>query len=174
MNFYTRRFNIILQFIVILILAVGCVTGKKADKNLGVLRLYIESAGNVLDSSRDVSVLRSEPLLVTIAAQPVLTEANIVAAKLLENDGGFAVEVKFDEVGGRMLEQYASSNPGKHFVVFGQWDEKKKDGRWLAAPLISHRIADNTLVFSPDASRAEASLLVEGLNRTAKKNAKTY
>ncbi len=172
MNFYMRRFNTILQLIAVLALTAGCVTGKKEDKQLGILRVHLETSGDVLGTAQEVSVLRSEPMLVTIAVQPVLTEANVIAARLLENAGGFAIEVQFDEVGGRMLELYSSSNPGKHFAVFGQWDEKIKDGRWLAAPLISRRLANGNFSFSPDASREEAVRLVDGLNRTVKKNTK--
>ena len=174
MNFYMRRFNTILRLITVLALAAGCATGKKEDKQVAALRLHIESSGNAPDSSQDISVLRSEPLLVTIAKEPVLTEANIVSAQLLEPPGGFAVEVKFDETGGWILEQNSSAYVGKHFAIFGQWGDKMKDGRWLAAPLINHRIADGTFVFSPDASREEAQQLVDGLNRAAKKNSKIH
>ena len=68
-----------------------------------------------------------------------------------------------------MLEQYSAANPGKHFAIFGQWGEKLADGRWLAAPLITHRIADGMLSFTPDMSREEADRLVLGLNNVAKK-----
>ena len=171
MNFYMARFNTILRLFMILALAAGCATGKKEDKQLAALRLHVESDGNAPDTSKEVSVLRTEPMLVTIANEPVLTEANIIAAKLLESPGGFSVEVKFDETGGLILEQYSAAYQSKHFVIFGQWGEKLKEGRWLAVPFISHRLSNATLVFSPDASREEAKQLVDGLNRVAKKNA---
>ena len=155
-----------------LLLAVGCATGKKEDKELGVLRVHIESNANVPGVAQDVSVLRSQPLLVTVRMEPVLTEANVIAAHLLETPGGFAVEVKFDESGSLTLEQYTSTYAGKHFVLFGQWGDKVKDGRWLATPVISHRIANGVLSFSPDASLEETRKLVDSLNRTAKRNAK--
>ena len=171
MNFCMRRFNTFLRLFVVLALAAGCATGKKEDKLLAALRLHIESAANAPGTATTVSVLRSEPMLVTITSEPLLTEANIVAAKLMETPGGFAVEVKFDEAGSLILEQFSSANPGKHFALFGQWGEKLKEGRWLAAPLINHRVANGTLDFSPDSSREEAKLLVDGLNLAAKKNA---
>ena len=43
------------------------------------------------------------------------------------------------------------------------------DGRWLAAPIIQRRIASETLVFSPDASREETEKWVAGLSLAAKK-----
>jgi hypothetical protein len=100
---------------------------------------------------------------------PILTEANVVAARVIETPGGFAVEIQFDESSSLMLEQYSSSNLGLHFVIFGQWGEKASDGRWLAAPLITHRIANGQLAFTPDITRAQADRLVLGLNNVAKK-----
>jgi preprotein translocase subunit SecD len=104
---------------------------------------------------------------VQIATEPILTEANIVAAGLIETPGGFAVKVKFDQSGSWTLEQFSAMNPGKHFVIFGQWGEKLVNGRWLAAPSITRRMASGTLAFTPDASRAEAEQLVKGLNVAA-------
>ena len=120
-------------------------------------------------TSKTVSVLRADPVLVNIVTEPILTEANIIAAKLMDAPGGFAVEVKFDESGSWTLEQYSAANPGKHFAIFGQWGDKLANGRWLAAPLITRRIANGMLVFTPDASREEAEQLVIGLNIAAKK-----
>jgi len=98
-----------------------------------------------------------------------LTEANTVAARVIDTRGGFAIQIQFDESSALVLEQYSAGNPGKHFVIFGQWGEKRADGRWLAAPLITHRIAGGNLSFTPDMPREEADRLVLGLNNVAKK-----
>jgi len=171
MSFYGRRFNLYLLLPVALVLVCGCATHKK-DKQLAALRIHIESHGNLADSSQTVPVMRDQPVLVTIASEPILSEANIIAATLLETPGGCAVEVKFDESGAWTLEQFSASNPGRHFAIFGQWGEKLKEGRWLAAPLISHHIANGILAFTADASREELQQLVLGLKRVAKQNAK--
>jgi murein DD-endopeptidase MepM/ murein hydrolase activator NlpD len=47
---------------------------------------------------------------------------------------------------------------------------KTRDGRWLAAPIITRRISNGVLVFTPDCSREEADQLVLGLNNVAKEN----
>jgi len=173
MNFYRPRFNIILSAITALALACGCATDKqKADKRLSALRVHVESSANVGGSGQTVSVLRHAPVAVTIGSEPVLTEANIIAAALLETPGGYAVEVKFDETGAWVLEQHSAANPGKHFAIFGQWGDKPDEGRWLAAPQISHHIAGGVLAFTPDCSHDEAKQLVLGLNNAAKKAAK--
>jgi preprotein translocase subunit SecD len=107
-------------------------------------------------------------VLVTIKREPILTEANIVAAKVMDATGGFAIEIKFDENGAWLLEQYSAANPGRHFVIFGQWGDKLANGRWLSAPLITRRISGGRLVFTPDCSREEADRLVLGLNNATK------
>ncbi len=152
-----------------LVLAAGCATDKKKEQ-LATLRVHIESTANTPENNHSISVLRSKPVLVPIAPDPFLTEANVIAARVLEAPGGFAVQIKFDETGTWMLEQYSSANPGRHLAVFGQWGEKLVHTRWLAAPIISRRIPDGQLTFTPDADRDEINQLVLGLNNQAKQN----
>ena len=166
MKALTRRFNIYLTLALLLGLACGCQTDKK--KQTAALRVHIETNPDPTGSSQQISVLRSNPVLVTIANTPILSEANIISAKVIEAQGGFALEIKFDENGTWFLEQYSAANPGRHFVIFGQWGEKVGDGRWLAAPIITHRITGGVLTFTPDCSREEADQMGLGLNETAK------
>ena len=164
-----RQFNVYFALIAALSLLCGCETDK--DKNAQSRRLahpHRNRADNT-GSTQTISVLRSDPVVVTIAKEAVLTEANIVAAKVIEAPGGYAIEIQFDENGSWTLEQYSATNPGRHFVIFGQWGDKLSDGRWLAAPLITHRIGNGILSFTPDMSREEAEQLVLGLNNVAKK-----
>jgi len=169
MKLLARRFNI--YYLVLAFLlgpACGCQTGKPG-KEVGALRVHIEVSPDPAGTSQNISMLRSDPVLVTIKREPILTEANIVTAKVIDARGGFAIEIKFDGNGTWLLEQYSAANPGRHFVIFGQWSEKPVAGRWLAAPIITHRIADGVLAFTPDCSREEADQLVPGLNNAAKK-----
>jgi preprotein translocase subunit SecD len=115
-----------------------------------------------------VSLLRADPIQVTIDKTPILTEANIIAAKVIDTPESPAIEVRFDENGTWILEQYSASNPGRHFVIFGQWGKDLKDGRWLAAPLITKRLNYGILSFTPDMTRDEANQFVLGLNNLAK------
>ncbi len=168
MAVWTRRFNPYLALAAALALLCGCQTHRQKGP-LGALRVYIQVNPDSLGTSQTISVLRSDPVLVTIARDPILTEANIVTAKVTDTPGGFAIEIQFDGNGTWLLEQYSAANPGGHFAVFGQWGDKPAKGRWLAAPLITHRIANGVLAFTPDASRAEADQLVLGLNDDAAK-----
>jgi hypothetical protein len=168
MKVLARHFNIYLALAVLLGLACGCQTSKKPQK--AAIRVHIETSPDPAGTTQQITVLRSDPVLVTIKREPILSEANVVTAKIIEAQGGFAFEIKFDETGTWVLEQYSAANPGRHFLVFGQWGEKLAEARWLAAPLISRRMADGVHSFTPDATREEAEEIVRGLNNIAIEN----
>lgn len=173
MKCYARRFNLYLLLLGAGLLAVaGCKTGGDSDKQTASLRIYLENRAQVIGSGQTVSVLRTSPVLVTINSEPALTEANIIAATVLTTPGGYAIEVKFDEMGTLMLEQFSAANIGRHFAIFSQWSDKTMDSRWLAAPIIVHRIPNGLFSFTPDASLDEDKKIVRGLNNMAKKIAK--
>ena len=147
----------------------GCQTDKKS-KETSALRVHIEANSDDPGTSQAVSVPpRDDPVLITIEKEPILTEANLIQSRVIDSHGGIAIQIQFDESSTLVLEQYSAANPGKHFVIFGQWGEKAADGRWLAAPLITHRIAGGILSFTPDMSHEEADRLVLGLNNVSKK-----
>lgn len=172
MKAYMRRFNLFLAMAVLLASLCGCSYFKKSDEPTGALRIHIEvaadNAAGSMSAGQTVSVFRSDPVSVTIDKDPILTEANLVAAKVISTPDAPAIEMRFDENGTWILEQYSASNPGRHFVIYGQWGKKLKDGRWLAAPIITRRINDGILSFTPDMSRDEANQFVLGLNNVAK------
>jgi len=168
MSFYGRRFNLYLSLMAALALVSGCALLNIKEKQTAALRIHIESGASVPGASETIPVMRTAPVMVNIATEPILTEANIASAALIETRGGFALEIKFDQSGTWTLEQYTALNPGKHLAIFGQWGEKLENGRWLAAPSINRRMAGGTLAFTPDASRAETEQLVKGLNLAAK------
>jgi hypothetical protein len=173
MKVCSRQFNVYLALITALSLSCGCESDKDKNANAAALRVHIEVRPDKTGSTQTISVLRSEPVVVTIAKEFVLTEANVVGAKIIEVPGGFAIQIQFDENGSWVLEQCSATNPGRHFVIFGQWSDKLADGRWLAAPLITHRLANGLLSFTPDMSREEAEQLVAGLTTVARKTLHT-
>jgi hypothetical protein len=171
MKVCARRFNTYLALAVVLALFCGCQTEKKKEnKEISALRIHLQTNPGPEGLTQTVSVLRVDPVSVTIGHDPLLTEANLLFAKVIDTPGGFAIEVQFDESATLMLEQYSAANPGRHFVIFGQWGETLADGRWLAAPLITHRIDNGRLSFTPDMTREQAVRFVFGLNNVAKKN----
>lgn len=168
MNFYSRRFNLYLLLLTLAFSACGCFTTKKKPELLGTVRIHVERPKNVPGRGSTISVVRADPVLVTVSAAPVLTEANLIQADLIDSPGGFAVRLRFDETGAWLLEQCTASNPGRHLAIFGQWGKTAAQSRWLAAPLITHRIGSGVLTFTPDASREEMQTWVKGLNNAAK------
>ncbi|HUZ07335.1 MAG TPA: hypothetical protein VMV89_07585 [Candidatus Paceibacterota bacterium] len=162
-----RRFNVYLALAAALALLCGCQTDKPA-KRTATLRVYIESNSGIVGTSQNITLLRADPVMLTIASEPILTEAGIIAARTIETPGGFAIEIRFDEMSAVTLEQYTAANPGSHLAIYAEWGGKPVTGRWLAAPLITHRIGNGILSFTPDASREEADELVLGLNNVAK------
>jgi preprotein translocase subunit SecD len=166
MEAWSRQFNIYLTLAATLALLCGCQTDKPHGPT-GALRVHIEASPDSSGMTQTISVVRADPVQITIAQEPVLTEANIIAAKIIEAPGGFAIEVRFDETGSWVLEQYTAANTGRHLAIFGQWGDKLANGRWLAAPLITHRIGDGVLAFTPDMSRPEAGQFAVGLSNVA-------
>lgn len=170
MNFYARRFNLYLLVLLALTLACGCAMFKKKKAEpLGMVRVHVESKANLPDQMRTITFPRNNPVQLTISPQPFLTEANLLAARLIEAPGGFAIQLKFDETGGWMLEQTSAANPGKHLAIFGQWGDTTAESRWLSVMIITRRIPNGILTFTPDMSREEAQQFVDRLNNSAKK-----
>jgi hypothetical protein len=169
MKVCATRFNTYLLLAAVLAFFGGCQTDKK-DKQIGAI--YIHMQAPPLGNSETVNVLRSTPVMIHITHDPILTEINLLGAKVVTTQGSFAIALQFDEPGTLVLEQYSSSNSGRHFAIYGQWGDLAADGRWLAAPSITQRISDGVLTFTPDCSREEADKLVAGLNIVAKKTQK--
>jgi len=176
MKVYARRFNIYFALAFAMALVCGCQTDKEKQKKdqISALRVHLQANQNTVGVTVPVTLLQSNPVSVTIAHDPILRESNVVAARVIETPGGFAIEVQFDETSSLMLEQFSSANPGLHFVIFGQWSEKIVDSRWLAAPLITKRISNGQLAFTPDINREQADRFVLGLNNVAKKLKKGF
>ena len=171
MKVCARRFNTYLALATAVAFFCGCQTDKKKEQ-LAALRVHIQSNPSAVGATQTITLLRATPVSVTIAHDPVLTEADVLKAKVIDTPGGFAIEVQFDESATLELEQYSAANPGRHFVIFGQWGDKLANGRWLAAPLITRRISNGVLAFTPDINREEADQLVLGLNNVYTKTHK--
>lgn len=170
MRVYTFRFNLFLSLAALLPLLGGCASMGHKKEPLSAMAIYVSVAPGAMSTggTETVSVLRSDPVQVTIDKEPVLTEQNVLAAKLIDTPDAPAIDLQFDPMGTVVLEQYSATNPGGHFVIFGKWGKDLKNSRWLMAPLITTRIHDGVLSFTPDMSRDEAVQFVQGLNNVAK------
>jgi preprotein translocase subunit SecD len=95
-----------------------------------------------------------------------VTNATVVDTR----DGGFAIKVQYDRHGSLVLDAVTTENRGRHFAIFTQFGPgKSAQQRWLGAPYIGSSLAGGVLIFTPNATRAEAEQVVQGLNNVAKK-----
>ena len=165
------RFNIYLLVTLAAGLACGCQSSgeKQSKKVLSTLRLHLEAGSDRTKSNESIPVYRENPVWVNILKTPLLTEQNVAGASVVDEVGGYALRIQFDSDGKVLLEECTTRNRGRRIAIFSQFAEQFKDYRWLAAPVISRRINDGVLVFTPDATREEAEDIAVGLNNVAKK-----
>jgi hypothetical protein len=156
-------------------LAIACFLGacktteeKKEARQQTILKVYIEKLRDDKPDQADVPVYRARPMTVHIDTKEILNNMDVISASVVEVQGGFGIRIAFDTHGKRVLENLTAMNAGKHLVVYAAWPEV----RWLAAPMITRRMGNGELIFTPDATREEADQIVLGINNVARKIAK--
>jgi len=140
----------------------GCQSTKKEET--ATLRLHLEVNPNYPGKNGPVPIGRSNPVYVNVQNEDFLTEVQVAKAALVDNVGGFAIMVQFDQKGTWVLEQYSIANLGRRVAIISYFGE----ARWLAAPVMEKPIRDGLLIFTPDASHEEADKIVRGLNAVAR------
>jgi hypothetical protein len=166
-----RRFNLYLLAALMAVSACGCKTAQeKKDSELATLRIYLEAGGEDTDRTMSVPIYRANPIQIQVQKEPVLTEAHVASARMVNALGGFEILIQLNRQGTWLLQDYSATYSGKRYVVFSQFGEKAKETRWLAAPQFNRVISQGILQFTPDCSREEADEIVKGLNNIAKKN----
>lgn len=166
------RFNIYYSGLLMLAAAMlaGCQSpDRKERKQTGVLRLHMEITQSLPDRSSQVPVYRAKPLMVNVDKQPFLTEFELESVRVVDDENGFSLELKFTKRGSWLLENATADNPGRRIAVFVQFGAEGENLRWLAAPRPAGRIADGTLKFTPDATREEALQIALALNNVVKR-----
>lgn len=166
------RFNIYLLLCSVLVTLTGCqTTESKRLHQLATVRLHLESNVEVANHTEVVSICRAAPMAVNVIKTPFLNESVLASASIIEEHGGFALKLEFNKLGQTILEQYSAVNPNRRFAIRSQFGvEPNVVDRWLAAPRIPRRIKDGVLIFTPDATLAEAEQIVLGLNNHAEKS----
>lgn len=167
MNIRWLGFN--LYLCVGLAVCVGCQTAERKRKHqASTLRIHIEVHPDGTTTGQPVPIYREQPVMINVDRAPVLTEANVAGAQVVDTVGGFAISLQFDRHGTWILEQRTVDSRGQRFAIFAMFGPELKESRWLAAPIVARRITDGVLVFTPDATRAEAEEVVLGLNNVAR------
>ena len=94
--------------------------------------------------------------MVNVEKMPFLTKPNVAEAKVVDVRRRVRPAHPVQPCGHGDARAVHRANRGRKIAVFTQFGEQLKNCRWLAAPVISHRISDGVLIFTPDASREEA------------------
>lgn len=141
-------------------LLMGCASQSKRDEKLSTIRLHLEVNPLMERRTMIATVLRAHPVRFTVAEEPLLHEGYLDDVQIVTQDNMPALRLKFDDFGAQILANYTAINIGKHIAVMAQFPEP----RWLAAPVITHRITNGVFTFTPDADLAECRRIVDGLN----------
>jgi hypothetical protein len=144
---------------------------EKKPKPLKHVRVHVESKHDLPERSLEASIGREDPLKIRVEKLPILSEVHLERAALLEQPGGFMLQLKFNSLGTRILESYTAAAAGRHFAIMADVDG---EGRWLALPLVRQRIGTGVLAFSPDCTREIADRLVQGLNEEVDRNRRQW
>lgn len=150
-------------FLVVALLT-GCTTGTKSE--LSTLRLHFEIDPANDDRVASVPIFRASPVHLNVERDTVCDERNVTTASVIDQPGGFAIQIQLDRQGTWRLEQSSLTHRGKRLAIFSQFGQS----RWLAAPIINKVISNGRLIFTPDATREESERIVRGLNNGVKKS----
>jgi hypothetical protein len=160
MKVQTILFNIIL----LLGLAAGCRTADDR-KEFSTIRFHMEANPEGGWTTVTAHIYRENSVPVPVEKSPFLDERDVARAAVMEELGGFYLQIEFNRHGTLLLETMTRTNPGRRIAVHSEFPES----RWLAAPQINRPISNGVLTFTPDASREEAERIVRGLNNVAAK-----
>jgi hypothetical protein len=163
------RFNIYLLAAALTALA-GCKTPEESRiANMqAVLRFYVEASPDGSDRYQkvDISGIQFNATKSHVLDESSLSRATVISTR----DHGYALQVNFDDHGKLVLDAITAEARGKHLVIFTQFGVKKTvQDRWLAAPLITRRISNGQLIFTPNATREEADDIALGLSNVIAK-----
>lgn len=161
--------------LVVVLAFCGCSSSAPSkDKIRATVRVHIEANADRSNRTTEVPIYRASPVLVNVEANPVVSEMMVSEARVVDTVGGFALRIAFNQEGRLLLEQATAENRGRHYAVYCQFpslqDPTVTQGRWLAAPVITTRVTDGMLMFTPDATREEAYEIALGLNHVAARN----
>ena len=179
MKTWTRGFNSYFTALAmgLALLLAGCASDSekkkdkkdKPEKEATTLEMHLEVNPDGTDRCAEITVLRSNPITLTVYNSPFLTHADILRADLVEELGILGIRLQFTQPhGARLLENITGSYKGKRIAIRAEWG----DTRWLAAPMINTRLFDGYFTFTPDATREEMERIVRGLNNVGKEVAK--
>jgi preprotein translocase subunit SecD len=154
------RFNIYLFLAVAVLSGTGCASHRKRNKELTTIELHLEVNPDGGSDNITVPIYRAHPIYVNVDQDFFLDGVDLVETKVVNDLGGFELQLHFNWRGTQLLESITAANSGKHIAVICRFPGP----RWLAAPVIRKQISDGVFSFTPDCTREEADHIAKGLN----------
>jgi hypothetical protein len=123
-----RSFNIYFA-LVCLALAGGCAALREVKqetnpkKEQSTIRLYLEGQKADRTTAGTVLVTRGK-IPFTVQREPFLDEGDLAKASIIDDpggDGGYSIQLTFNDHGTLLLDMYTADNKGKHIIVFSQF-----------------------------------------------------
>ena len=161
MDIALRRFNLYLLLAMLALGGTACQTSK-SKKLETTLRVHAEAKDDSGFTDK-IKVFKDESVSMRVDQMPLLTDIDVEEARVVEALGGFALQIKFTPMGRWQLDQFTGLNIGRHYAIFVLFGKDPAVARWIAAPIVSHRISNGVILFTPDCTREEAELIVQGL-----------
>lgn len=141
-------------------LLAGCASrSKKKEEEISTIRLHFEVNPQLVRRSIEVSVLRAQPMKLTVAEEPLVHEGYLNDVEIVNDGSSHQLRLQFDNAGRRLLETETAASLGRRIAVAAQFP----DLRWLAAPMITRINTNGIVTFTPDADLEECRRLVDGL-----------
>jgi hypothetical protein len=172
-------------------LAAGCQSHHPhyGKKQVATIRLYLETHE---DASAGTVFVTRQRIPMTVERDPFLDESDLARARFVdEPDGTYAIDLVFNDHGAALLDMTTIGNRGRRIAIFSHFpppgtkevlddtpdsqpkpavSDKPRGSGWISAVMISGRLTSGSLVFTPDATRAEAQAIVAGLNNVVSKS----
>ena len=137
---------------------------KKKDGEKAYVDFHQEATGTASDT--EMSPFSAQhPIFVTVDKESFLDSGDVTDAKVLEDLGGFVIQLRFNWRGQQILDGVTTANRRRRIAIHCLFNNgKEKESRWLASPVINSPISNGILTFTPDTTRAEANLIAKGIN----------
>jgi hypothetical protein len=154
-------------YLLLAVLIAGCATTEKSKQNKeqSTVRLHLEAPVTDNNSGSGTVLVTKQKIPINVDREPFLSEGDLHHAEIVATPGGFGIALNFADHGMFQLDMVSTSNKGRRIAVLMQFP----DSHWVAAPMITRRISDGVLTFTPDLTLEEAQRAVRGLNNVARK-----
>jgi hypothetical protein len=148
----------------------GCAHTKDPNDKLStLLRVHLEATDQTAITKQKIQVYRTSPIEVEIETLYLLNEEHVVSARVVEEMGTYALEIRFNNWAVPLLAHNSSSYQGRRIAFQAQFGPGQETVRWIGAPRLREVIDDGVIRFTPDATREEAYQIAAGLNNNARK-----